>query len=202
MGMLFRGAIFAGALFFVSWATWAVVSNGCSASWTGSIDDRFEESAKADIQKAELYCDKLVVDIHSPGGGVFSTLEVVKAMKDARNRGLLIETRGQGIVASGATFLLGAGSPGYRHVRGRGLHLVHGIQRASWLGQSCVDLVWSPNSDDGWIENHIIKLLATEYALLTGKPVRETLQWLKCKNTQVGNGELMVRLGLADVVDK
>ena len=174
----------------------------CTVSWAGSIDDRFEAAAKGDLATAEKVCSKFTVRIQSGGGGVFNTLEIVKAMRDARHRGLLIETRGESLVASGATFLLAAGSPGYRHVRLQGLYLVHGIQRVSWGSQTCVDSVPKPTTDDQWVENHVIKLMATEYALLSGKPVRETVQWLRCNNTQVGNGELMVRLGLADVVDR
>jgi ATP-dependent protease ClpP protease subunit len=172
-------------------------SSKCETRWSGTITYDFFETVRKDLQAAKG-CEKLVVTLYSPGGAVFDTLEVVREMQAARKAGLVIEIHARTLVASGATFVLGAGSPGHRYVSERALGLVHGIQQ-SWTG--CTNYKEYPVTENDKFLNALIEQLVREYSELSGKPIRETAQWLACDNTQLGRAEFLVKLGLADHVE-
>lgn len=189
------------ALFASSIGAIGLGNKNCEAKWEGSIDAEMLQQVRSDLDKASG-CKVLRVDLLSPGGSVFHTLEIIHDLRKAEQAGLVVEIHGGAVVASGATFVLAAGSRGMRFVRGNSLALVHGIQSRSMFGQTCSEFVADPKTDEEKMINKLLVLMANEYAALSGKPVEETFKWLKCDNTQAGFGDLLVKLGLADHVEE
>lgn len=172
----------------------------CQTAWEGRIDAEFATRAKRDLAQA-AGCDIVRIDLFSPGGGVFDAISVVEAIEQAKQSGLRVEIRGHTLVASGATLVLGAGSAGLRVVRKGTIVIVHGPRTLSWEGPVCFSRVDQPTTDDEKVANAIIDRMATIYANESGKTTQETLKWLACDNTQVGDAGLLVTLGLADRVE-
>ena len=171
--------------------------NPCVTRWEGMIQADFVQQVRDDLSKAQG-CKVLRVELLSPGGSVIHTLEAVHAMREAEATGLIIEIHGGALIASGATFVLGAGSRGHRYARRFSLALVHGVQRASMFSQACYEFNPEAKSDEDKITNHLIQMLIQEYALITGKSLGEISEWLKCGNSQIGYGTMLVKLGIAD----
>jgi hypothetical protein len=186
---LFAFAVFAGLLLWQS-------SHRCEAEWTGFIGMELRQQAQNDLEAASG-CDVLVVSLYSPGGSVFDTLEMVRLLEQTKRNGLVVEVRGHTLIASGATFLLAAGSPGHRYVEPETLVLIHGIQ-VGWYG--CKEHVNDPKEEFDKFFNVMYERLVVEYSRLSGRPIRETWGWLECGNAQAGNGWLLKNLGLADHV--
>ena len=176
---------------------WLYTAPQCEVEWTGFIGPDMAEQVRRDLEAAQS-CDVLRVDLYSPGGSVFDTLRITHFMEQAKVEGLIIEIRGHTLIASGATFVLAAGSAGSRSVAPGTVVLVHGIQ-AGWYG--CID--WKPNpiTEDQKLLNVIYERMVIEYSKLSGKPIKETWGWLVCSNAQAGDGHLLVNLGLADRVE-
>ena len=107
---------------------------------------------------------------------------------------MILEVRGGSLVASMATFLLAAGTKGYRSIDHNSLVVIHAISR----GEACLSFLPNVTTEEDKLNNLLIRTLATVYSELTGRPIRVTLQWLECGKEQVGNGALAVGLGLAD----
>ena len=177
---------------------WLARAPQCEVEWQGFIGSDLVEQVRHDLEAAQS-CDVLRVDLYSPGGSVFDTLRIVDFMEKSKEQGLIIEVRGHTLIASGATFVLAAGSVGYRAVAEGTVVLVHGIQ-AGWYG--CIDWKPNPETEDQKLLNVIYERMVKEYAKLSGKPIRETWGWLVCSNAQAGDGHLLVNLGLADRVEE
>jgi ATP-dependent protease ClpP protease subunit len=178
-----------------------VWSRSCDVRWEGGIDAMFLQQVRTDLDNSKG-CKVLRVELLSPGGSVVHTLEVVHAMREAEKDGLIIEIHGGALIASGATFVLAAGSRSLRYVRGKSLTLVHGLQSGGMFGSKCVEYTPEPKDDSEKAINVLTKLMVQEYSELSGKSVDEVSKWLKCDNTQAGFGELLVQLGLADHVEE
>jgi ATP-dependent protease ClpP protease subunit len=188
LGLFFLVALLAGYV-------WQA-QHRCEAEWTGFIGMEMRQQAQNDLEAASG-CDVLVISLYSPGGSVFDTLEMVRLVEQAKRTGLVVEIRGHTLIASGATFLLGAGSPGHRYVEPETLVLIHGIQ-VGWYG--CQDHKAVPMSENELFLNTVYEQMAMTYARLSGRSIRETWGWLECGNAQAGNGWLLKNLGLADHV--
>ena len=193
--LLGPGLAIAIPLLFVVWLTRGVQ---CETEWTGFIGPDLVEQVRHDLEAAQS-CDVLRVSLYSPGGSVFDTLRITDFMEQAKENGLVIEIRGHTLIASGATFVLGAGSAGFRRVAEGTVVLVHGIQ-AGWYG--CIDYAPNPITEDQKLLNVIYERMVVEYSKLSGKPIKETWGWLVCSNAQAGDGHLLVNLGLADRVEE
>lgn len=169
----------------------------CSARWTGEIDEQFVERAQKDIDAAiEVSCQILFVALYSPGGSVVDGLEVVRMMRAAQHN-LIIAVHGGGMVASMATVVLAAGTPGYRTIDPDTFTLVHGMKK---YNGECVVPVPNPAAEHEKIDNQIVYVMAHVLAELTGQGINVTLDWLKCDNSLVGNGFMLVQMGFADKV--
>lgn len=173
--------------------------NTCNVAWTGSVDAFFDE-ARAQLQAAAI-CEKLTITLLSPGGSVFATVELSQLIKERRAAGTIVEIHGRSLVASGATVLLAAGTPGYRFIKKRTFAVVHGVQRISPFGQVCVAYNPSATSDTDRLDNHHVIVMAQEYADSTHQPLAVTLKWLECAEAHIGNGDMLVNLHIADKVE-
>ena len=177
---------------------WLARAPQCEVEWTGFIGPDMAEQVRRDLEAAKS-CDVLRVSLFSPGGSVFDTLRITGFMENAKEQGLIIEVHGHTLIASGATFVLAAGSAGHRRVAEGTVVLVHGIQ-AGWYG--CIDYKPNPETEDQKLLNVIYERMVIEYSKLSGKPIKETWGWLVCSNAQAGDGHLLVNLGLADRVEE
>lgn len=170
----------------------------CSARWTGEIDEAFAEKANQDIAAAiGIKCEILFVALYSPGGSVVDGLEVVRLMRAAQDK-IIIAVHGGGMVASMATMVLAAGTPGYRTIDPNTFTLIHAMRK--YTGE-CVSVNAGPTEAEK-IDNQIIYVMASVMAELTGQSVNVTMDWLKCDNSQVGNGKMLVDMGFADRVSR
>jgi ATP-dependent protease ClpP protease subunit len=166
----------------------------CETEWRGVVGPEFATKAKQDLQAAHG-CEVLHISLYSPGGEVFDTLDILRDMDQSKLSGLKLEIRAKNMVASAATLILAAGSPGFRHVEPDTIVVVHGI-RVGW--GKCQGYTEEPITEDEKVYNSVIRLVSLKYAQYSGKRVRDTFEWLKCDNSQVGDGKLLVTLGLAD----
>ena len=163
------------------------------------------KTRQAVVNTVTSKCSTLIVEIFSPGGPVYTSIEISQTLRRAKANGIIVQTIGRSFVASGATLVLAAGSPGYREIARNSLVLTHGVQVSTGpFGNSmvCKDLILDPQTEEDKVHNYIIKQIATELSITTGKPLREVMPWFRCDNTQVGDGSLAIKLGLADhIVD-
>ena len=174
----------------------------CTMEIMSTTDEAMLAYVRKTVAKAlQDKCAILEVEVFSPGGPVATSVEISHVLRRARQAGLIVATFGRSFVASGATIVLSAGTPGYRQIVKNSLVLVHGIQVSSGpFGSSmtCVDSKLEGLGEDDLLSNQVILQVAAEYAANTGKPLAQTLKWLRCDNSQVGDGSLAIRLGLAD----
>lgn len=176
-------------------------SSVCSVTWSGSTDEAMLTQVKRDIEAAKGTCPKLKVEFRSSGGPVYTVMEITRTIRNARATGLDIEIHGGSVIISGGTFVLGAGSPGMRYIYRNSAVLIHGLQKGSWLSQSCVDWVDLPSTEEEKLDNTFIMQAAQDYADSSGQSIATTKSWLRCKNAQAGDGQLLITLGLADHVE-
>ncbi len=175
--------------------------------WTGPINDAFAAKVKKDVWDAQaLKTPRLVVRLMSPGGSVIWTLEALREIKAAQRAGLVVEIHGSTLVASGATFILGAGTKGRRFVHVQTLVLVHSIRTPGGFFEppTCMDreAAAKKGGEDGKVIGVMLDLMVREYITLTGKSAEEVESWLVCGQEKVGDGILLLQLGLADDVEE
>ena len=153
----------------------------------------------ADFRHAEG-CKVFRIDLNSPGGEVVAGIDLIRQIEKAREQGQIVEFHGGGLVASMATIVIAAGSPGHRYVYLYALVVVHGVQvsEGPFGGRECFFPVAPLTTERDKIGSALIDTMATLMSKYTGKPVEVTKSWMKCGNEQYGNGLLLVRLGLAD----
>jgi ATP-dependent protease ClpP protease subunit len=142
-------------------------------------------------------CEALQVEIFSPGGGAFESIEVAQTLRRARHK-LRIETIGRSQVVSGATFILASGSPGHRYIEENAVFMVHGVQVGNYFTSECKGVTLPAETETDKYINRLIEALAQEYSNATGVPLEETEAWLICGNESVGGGQLAIDMGLAD----
>lgn len=170
--------------------------------WEGETDLDMLKQVRIDISRA-LYDKKkvLAVTLLSPGGPVITSLEITRQVKLAREKGLIVEIRGVALIASGATFVLSAGTPGRRFISRYTFFLVHPPQSSSWGGApECLTNVPDPKSVQEKAINAILRIMRDMYMEFTKKSQEEVEKWLTCGNEIVGSGELALSLGMADEV--
>jgi len=134
---------------------------------------------------------------------VVSGFEVIRLVEQAKTSGMAVEFHGGGMVASMATVLIASGSPGHRYVYEHAFVVIHGIQvQAGPFGESeCFSPTTVPVNER---DRTGLQLTDTMIALLAGyagQPVEVAASWLTCGNEQYGDGWLLVKLGLADLVE-
>lgn len=134
------------------------------------------ETFRATVESLKgLRSPEVVVNIRSTGGNVNDALLIYDALKELEAR---ITTRCYGYVASAATVIAQAASPGCREISSNSLYLIHRSVCAA-----------EGNSDEisrtvGLLEQ-TDKRIASVYAARSGKPVEQFAE-LMCENN--GNG--------------
>jgi len=182
-------------------------SNACSTRWVGEVDKFFAERVRDDLQAAqEAKCRKLTIVLMSPGGSVIWSVEASQEMKRARAKGLILEIHGRSLVASGATLIIAAGSPGSRFIASNSLTLIHGVQRGGGFLEPpiCVDLpsIAMQNNEEAKILRRVLTMIVSELSDSINKKFAEVEQWFRCGKEQAGPGSLLVELGIADKEEK
>jgi len=176
-----------------------VIAAPYKMSIIGEIDGDTLKGVVADLNKARAEgAERVVLDIVSPGGGGSAALAIVQEFQQASKEGIIVEMHAHSLCASACTFILGSGTKGFRFIQEKTMFLVHGMQGAT----GCIPMKDNPTS----IED---RALMVEYDLIIDTYVEETGQsrevvkkWVTCGNEQVGKGDLAVKLGLADAVEK
>jgi ATP-dependent protease ClpP protease subunit len=173
--------------------------NVCETRWEDEIGSTFVEKVRGDLGKAkDAKCKKLTIRLLSPGGSVILTFEAVRLMTQAKKEGLVLEIHGDTLVASGATFVLAAGSRGYRFIDRNAVYFIHPPRRGGMFTEpKCVGLKDAPKDEDEGIDNVIVIQMAKWYQKLSGKSYEEALSWVKCGTWASGSKVAIVR-GLAD----
>ncbi len=141
---------------------------------------------------AEVRSPEVVVNIRSTGGNVNDALLIYDALAGLQGR---ITTRCFGYVASAATIIAQAASPGCREISSNSLYLVH---KSVCAAEGNTDQM---HSTLGMLEQTDARIAAV-YALRSGKPV-ENFEELMRENS--GNGRWLspdevLAAGLADRV--
>lgn len=168
--------------------------------WEGETDFDMLKQVRIDLNRAISDKKKVLsVTLMSPGGPVITSLEIARQIKLAREKGLIVEIRGVGIIASGGTFVLAAGSR--RYISRYTFFLVHPPQSMAWgSAPECLNIVQEPKTVQEKAVNIILKIMRDMYMEFTKKPQEEVEKWLTCGNEIVGSGETAVSLGMADEV--
>lgn len=171
-------------------------------TWEGEINEEFMRSARRDLRTATDGKYKVLkVTLNSPGGSVIESLEIARLIRNTSDRGLIVEIHGVALIASGATWVIAAGTPGSRFISRWALVLMHPPQRGGMFGRSCVSYVTPAVTEDDKIANAILDLMRDHMVRYTNKDVKEIERWLTCGNEQAGDGTLAVTLGLVDAVE-
>lgn len=169
----------------------------CKADWTGSTDESMLQLVKRDLEAAQG-CRKLVVILLSGGGPVISSLEITRLVKDARRTGLVVEIHGRTLLASGAVFVLAAGSPKHRYILKDSLVIIHGLQSSSWFSLTCLSIPIDPKTEDDKALVQLYNLMAVDLAESTGYLPEDVMTWFRCGVEAVGGGSVLINFNLAD----
>lgn len=166
--------------------------------WEGTSGYDMLKQARADIESAKAEnATTLRVDLFSAGGPVLMGMEIARIMRDASDAGLIVEIHAAAQCASACTFILAAGTTGHRFVSRYTLILVHAAQRSD----ECITRTPKPTSQFEKTDNAILDLMRDHYARYTGVAPKAIEKWLTCGNEQAGEGDLAVRLHLADATE-
>lgn len=173
--------------------------------WEGSTDGDMLKQARSDIADATAKDSKiktLRVSIMSGGGPAFTSMGIARIVREASDKGLIVEIHAEELCASGCTFVLASGTPGHRYMGKYALLLVHGLQDGSMFGTpTCIEHVDAPKTQEEMIDNGLYDLLRDGYARYTGVAPAEIEKWLTCGDERVGTGELAVKMHIADVAE-
>lgn len=174
-----------------------------SVRWEGSTDIDMLKQVRDDLTSATAADSKiktLRVSILSGGGPVITSLEIARLVRDTTERtGLIVEFHAEALCASGCTFVLASGTPKHRFISRWALFLVHPPQGGSMFGApTCIEHVDEPKTQDDKVTNALFDLMRDGYVRYTGQAPADVERWLTCGNEQVGNGELAVRMHIAD----
>ena len=171
-----------------------------TARYVGETDLDMLNSIRGDLESATGKDSKVKVYrlyITSPGGSVVTSLDIARRLREASDKGLVVEVHAEALCASGCTWVLAAGTPGHRYISKWALFLVHGPQSRS----ECKAYVEKPKTEDEKITNAILYWGRDMYVWLTKKAPAEVEDWLSCGQERVGLGNLAVTMGLADKVE-
>jgi ATP-dependent protease ClpP protease subunit len=139
----------------------------------------------------------LRVALASGGGPVFTSLEIARLVRDASDKGLVVEIHAEMMCASGCTLVLASGTPNHRFISKWALFLVHPPQSDG----GCVQHVDVPKTQEEKVTNVLFDLMRDAYVRFTNQSKDDVEKWLTCGNENVGNGQLAVTLHVADAVE-
>lgn len=189
-------ALLASVAFATAVYLYSIPEAGGAVLWEGETGLEMLHQVRADLAPLKRG-DILQVTLVSPGGNVVTSLEIARLVREASDRGVIVEIHATALCASGCTFVLAAGTPGHRFIGVQTLYLVHPIQAG--MG-SCVDrkAVEGQTGQDAKILNTLYDFMVASYARYSGHPASEIETWFVCGQEQAGGGVVAVKLGLAD----
>lgn len=201
-------AVLAAAFLLVSAGfTFGPKSDVMQTRWEGRVDSDFAAKVRGDLQQAlNSGAKKIQVVLVSGGGSAVLIFDILRDVKAAQAQGLIVEIHASALTASAATILLGAGTKGYRYVHLNTVALVHPPQVGGGFmsAPTCMGRKEAGENKDkveGQIVNTLIDMMVREYALASGKSVNEVERWMVCGDEQIGDGQLLIKLGLADKLE-
>ena len=172
--------------------------------WEGSTNEDMLAVARVDITNAlETHAKVLKVHIVSPGGPIFTSLEIARLVREAYDHhGLIVEIHAHTLCASGCTLVLAAGTPGHRYIDRLTLFLVHSVQSQGLDGKTkCMMFVQNPTNQAEKALDVLLIIMRDTYLKYTHIDKDALNQMLTCGNEQIGRGEFAVGLGFADKVE-
>lgn len=173
-----------------------------SVRWEGQTDFAMLAQVRSDLESArQAKLKKLEVELISPGGPVLSSLEIARLVRNASDKGLVVEFHAVALCASGCTFVLASGTPGHRFINKGTLFLVHSMQEGDEKKLSCVAHVDFPVTQNEKATNVLFDLMRDAYVKYTGQSPAEVENWLTCGDERVGPGQLAVTLHIADATE-
>lgn len=155
--------------------------------------DLFQEVASAMDFFQSAQAKLIKVHINSSGGGLFDSIGIAQIFLSMRDK-IRIETYGSGIVGSGATLIIMAGTPGYRHAYADTIFMLH----STIMGRESQYVTLAETTKD--VERHIYLQNIMESMYL--KQLKISAQELKVLLNKEfwGSAQDAVRLGLVDKV--
>lgn len=174
---------------------------------TGEINSDTLKEVRQVVQDVEDNPEitMLKVNITSPGGEAFSGFEIAQTFRRLSDKKhVAVEVHASSLCASACSWILASGTPGHRIIHQNTLVLIHPLQRSNGFGRECVDHKPADkvkDLDDQSV-NVVMDIARDLYVWFTGRPVAEVEKWLTCGKEQVDNGQLAVKLGMADVLER
>jgi ATP-dependent Clp protease protease subunit len=107
----------------------------------GSIDTSLSNALQETSAYLYLHPEirKLILEVHSGGGGVMSAWRAIGYIDEMRQRGILIETRCYGMAASAGVILLVSGDIGHRYAHEHAEIMIHKLWTFSMFSVSTPD---------------------------------------------------------------
>jgi len=136
-----------------------------------------------------------ILDLHSPGGSLFSGWKIKGLVDEWKAEGNICETRVRGFAASAAAIIFAAGSKGYRTVNARAEVMFHELWTAKWLDVSTP----SDKEDEAKVLRHLQDTITSWLALRSHMTKKELDDRMRKKEFWV-NGMEAKEFGFADVV--
>lgn len=156
---------------------------------TGGMD--FESAAKYLPRHPEV--KKLVVELHTGGGGIMDAWRSVGYIKEMQSKGIIVEMRVYGLSASAGVFIMVAGDIGHRYVSPNCEIMLHKI----WTFKMFA--VDTPDSAEDQAETlkHFQRNI-NSFILSRSKMTKKELEECIFKKDWWMNGVDAVKYGLAD----
>lgn len=171
-------------------------------TWTGETDVNMLKLIRDDLATIKNFgLKKYILHIESPGGSPLFMSEIARELRDASNKGVIVEIHADMLCASACTLVLASGTPGYRYIQKNTVFLVHPLQVGDENGIQCVDHVADRTTVDGKITELELWLYRSQMSEFTGQSPETVLKWTTCGHETVGLGQVAVDMKIADHVE-
>ena len=117
---------------------------------------------------------KLIIDLFSYGGSVFEAMGMVGLIEEQELKGITVEVRGRGIIASAGLIIMMAGTPGYRFIDRNAFVMFHEMWKFKFLQVESV-------SDE-------------EQSAKISRKIQDAINRFITKNTKITQEELSQRI--------
>lgn len=175
-----------------------------TANLRGPTDDDMIKVVSGILERAQAKDSKINTvkfNIVSPGGPIFSIIELTQMIRNASDAGLIVEMHAHTLCASGCTFVLASATPGHRTIAPMTMFLVHPPQRGGFFGApSCIEHPEKATTVDEKISAIMLEMMRDLYMRFTGQDQKTVEGWLTCGKETVGTGQSAVDMKIADKV--
>lgn len=139
----------------------------------------------------------IIVEIRSTGGLIEEAMKIYDVLDNAVNSGILVKTFCYGYVASAATVVAQAASPGERHISSESLYLIHkcAVKDEEMTAEECMSMSDTLKTFDDWL----VKLYGKKSKSLGEDGARLLMEENRCRGRWLNYNEAMA-FGLADEV--